>query len=173
MTTFQSVQVGTKEGKAFLRKIIKHNERCMMNEEWRAYAGPSNNWCWRFSRTIKGEVGEPDQHVEVQTDAKVCLPSDSKTGCEVQSFHDSKPVWVSRPRACYMNGDTAVVAKLLADGWAFEIEASAGSTSSSEYGIATYNVFAKMPNSYYGVYVGGETITVNGKQVVRSVVDVN
>ena len=174
MSTYQSVELDSKEGKAFLRKVIRHNTDSNYDNAWRIHASATTDWRLEFRRTIKGAIGEPDEDITVRTDSKVGLPSDSKTGREVQSFHDSKPVWVCRPTRIFLNGETTGVARLLLDGYRLEIQASAGSTPSSQHGISIYSVEAHNHKyGYYGYGIGGETLAINGRAIIRSTVDID
>jgi hypothetical protein len=172
MTTRQNVELGTKEGKQFLRRVVKQQLDSNMDNGWRIFASEATDWKLVFRRTVRAKkVGEFNQEIEVMTDSLVRLPG--RTGQMVQSFHDSEPVCMLTPTYVSFNGESGLVAKLLADGFTFEIEASPGSTSSSRHGISTYRALAvNRAISYCGVQVGHETLAMNGHVLISSSVSV-
>lgn len=159
MTTIQSASLDTNTGKGLLRKIVRH--RPTWNDEWTLHAGESTDWKVVFTRRTRGELGNPDTEVVVETDSAV--RQQGKTGL-VRSFHDSEEVTVPQTRwislwAC----DTATVAKFLLDGWSLEVTHSAGSTSSSQEGIAFS--YLSLVKGCQKVEIGGQTTYVRGQQV--------
>ena len=170
--TYDRCQVETKEGKAFLRKVARESLNLNWSDNWHAMAGASTEWRLQFRRTIKGELGEPSATVKVTTD--VVIRRSGKTGL-VKSFHDSKEVMVLTPRVVYLDGQTAgMVAKMILEGYSFCIETSAGSTTSSFEGLAFYSIAATRPDFSCGsLYVGGETVTKDGRCIIRSAVTVD
>jgi len=165
--TVQALELASKDGQKFLRRIISKDEN------WSASAYASDNWQLTFTRTIKGEHGEPDRHVEVLTDCRIGQPAERRIGCEVQSFHDSKPVYVPRPRRLFVdNSDCTALAVLLLRGSRLRVEASPGSTSSSYVGLAWLSLEATLPEApYSGLQIGGSTMFVEGRQIVSGIVD--
>lgn len=169
-TTRQTIQLASKEGKAFLRKVIKHNATCSMREDWSLRASPATDWKVVFERTIPGEVGEPDEEVIVTTDQVVTIYG--KTGA-VKSFDDSQEVIVCEPRRVNLNGETPLAAKLLLDGFSLEVHCSSGSTSSSRHGLSFYTLTARNRElSHYSLTIGGETVAKDGQQILSSVVGI-
>lgn len=170
-TTIQSVEIDSKDGRTFLRKVAKHNLNSSYSEEWRVYAGDSSSWKVQFRRTIKGAVGSPDEDIEVDTDIVVRLRG--KFG-QQQSFSDAKPVIVLTPHAIHLSGSTAgLFAKLAMDGWRFEVCGSSGSTSSSEYGLAFYSLNATHPDfPYANLAVGGDSVSKDGRCICSSAVSI-
>ena len=162
------------EGKKFLRRVVRDTAKLGSGEGWQVRANPGTDWFFEFSRLVKAkEIGDADELVVIATDAKVSLPAESRLGV-VKSFTDAEEVDVRRPTRVYANGESWQVAKLLAEGWTFEITASAGSTSSSHHGLSFYSLYATdKETSYYGMTVGGETVAVRGRAVVRGAVDID
>ena len=173
MTQHAKIEVESKEGRAFLRRVAKQNMSSNMNEEWRVLASPATDWKLVFRRTIRAKrIGDFDQDIEVETDCLVSLPS--KVGREVQPFHDAKPVFVMTPSYLHFNGNSGIVAKLLADGFRLEVTASAGSSNSSRHGISTYSVNAvNRQLGFYGLQIGTETVAMNGHVLIMGAVGVN
>ena len=153
--TCQRVSIDSKEGRTFLRKIIRDNGG-FRDDGWRAYASASTDWCVEFRRTISGAIGEPDQDVLVTTDCKV--RHSGKTGL-IQSFTDSTPVMVATVRAIHLSGSScSLFADMLMRGFTPQIESSSGSTKSSEYGLAFYELALIHPDHpYCGLSIGGAT----------------
>lgn len=170
-TTHQTVSLDSKEGKAFLRKVAR--TRHEWRNEWRLRAGPDTDWHVTFSRTIAGDVGEPDQYVEVRTDSVVQIYGESGLR---KAFHDAKPVIVPQAQYCCLSGsDARTAAKLLLDGWRFRVSQSAGSTSSSEYGLAFLSLTAEkrgtgVDDNWDTVEIGSASVFVNGSFVIRGAV---
>jgi hypothetical protein len=171
-STYQSVALATKEGKAFLRKVLRDNERAGWSDGWTADARESDGWRVDFSRTIKGETGEPDASVNVRTDLVVMLSG--KTGAEVASFSDSRPVCVPRPKRLFMHGSdaTALVSLLIHGADRLTIHSSSGSTSSSEHGLAFAHLGVRVHGEQYSeVQVGGTTVYKDGGRIVSGSID--
>lgn len=161
----------SKEGKTFLRKVMKSD--LDWAEAWRVHASASTKWCATFQREIKGKTGESDRTIQVETDISFSMPEDSRFGM-VRSFSDSKEVMVSRPRYIWLNGGAAITfVKLALDGCDFRIEASAGSTHSSQCGISLYWLAARLPNRPYSdAQVGGTTVAKDGHTLIAGAVDI-
>jgi len=116
-TTTQRTELGSKEGKKFLRRIVRENDKFNWDEEWRAHAASDTDWQLRFYRTQKGEVGDADAEIEVQTDASIGLPGKRSLG-DVLSFDDAEPVYIASPKRLHLSGrDAATVAQFIADGY--------------------------------------------------------
>ena len=166
-TTFQRVEFGTKQGKAFLRRVIRESRSLSWNEEWRARASLETDWNLVFYRTVKGKAaGDPDSEIEVSTDIHVVQAGEA-------TVHIGDPVVLPLPRAVHFNGDLPVVCDLIQRGYSLSVESSAGSESSSKHGIGFLRVRAVNRDiSYYGATVGSETVTVNGRVVCSGVVSV-
>ena len=165
MITMQTVAIDSKDGRVFLRKVQKHNLDAPSGEDWGIYAGDRSKWAIQFRRTVKGATGEPDREVEVMTDGHI-----GKTGRVgmVQSFEYCKPVCVLQSRGVNLHGSTAALAaRLLADGWRFEVCHSGGSTASSEHGLAFYDLMSRHPDFPYArIVVGGGTVTIDGTRII-------
>jgi len=163
--TYQSVEIESKEGKRFLRQVIRD---C----DWRERASAGTDWRVEVSRTIKGATGQPDTTVTVRTDAVV--GKSGKLGL-VQAFSDSKPVQVVAPSAMFCwNTESAVLAKMLLDGSRLTICASSGSTHSSQLGLAFYRLEATISGCAYGsVVVGCETVSKDGQTIISGAVSIN
>lgn len=169
MLTLQAVSADSKDCVKFLRKVIRDNESARYGEGWRVRANAATGWKVRFERTVRGETGEPDREVEVQTDFAVTLPG--KTGM-IQSFTDSKPVMVCSPRQVWVDGsDASIVAKLLADGSRLSITATSGSTHSSQHGLSFYMLEATFPGVPYGeIQIGHTTTAKDGETLVSGAI---
>lgn len=158
-STVQSASLETNTGKGLLRKIVRHKPT--WNDEWTLHAGESTGWRIVFTRKTRGELGEPDVEVVVETDEVV--QQRGHTGV-VRSFHDAEEVTVPPTRWISLwTSDTATVAKFLLDGWSLEVRHSAGSVNSSREGIAF--AYLSLVKGCQGVEIGGQTTYVNGKQV--------
>lgn len=171
MLTMQRVEIGSKEGKAFLRKVARHNQNARMGEDWSIRAGDHNEWIVTFFRTIKGDIGESEECVEVATDVKVHCHG--KTG-RVKSFSDSGEVYVIRPSGFHLSSSTCgLVARLLGEGWRLSVEIGSGSTNSSHHGLAFYNLELSHPEfPYASIAVGGQSVSVNGESVISGSVHI-
>jgi len=157
--TCQTASLETNTGKGLLRKIVRH--KSTWNDEWTLHAGESTDWKIVFTRKTRGELGEPDTEIVVETDSVVRLRGD--TG-RVRPFHDAEEVTVPPTRwislwAC----DTATVAEFLLDGWSLEVTHSAGSVNSSQEGIAF--AYLSLVKGCQGVEIGGQTTYLRGRQV--------
>lgn len=171
-TTHQSISIDSKDGKAFLRKVA--NKRQDWAEEWQLFANASEGWKLTFWRSVKGEIGEPDAYVTVETDSVV--RQDGESGV-VKPFEDAAEVTVPTASRVWLRGpDARTAAKLLLDGWHFRVQHGAGSTSSSRHGLAFLSLHAerrgpKLNDNWDTVEVGGSTTLVNGTIVVRGAVE--
>jgi len=166
--TLQLLAVAGKDGRAFLRRVVKGCN----GEDWRVRASATSDWRLVFRRVVKGAVGEPDVDVEVHTDVEICFPGDGCFG-KRQSFFDSQPVTVVRPQSVFLSGsDVSALAKLLLDGCSLSITASAGSTRSSEHGLSFYTLGVGLPDAPHSVLaIGGETVAKDGRTLVAGAVD--
>lgn len=175
MITRSKIQIESKDGKKFLRRVMSDAVKLSYDERWQARANSETEWKIEFSRTVKPKsVGDPEDLIVVETDCKVSLPSDHKIGM-VKSFSDSKEVMVRRPTRLWLNGETPLLARLMAEEWRFEIVATGGSTSSSEYGLSFYYLYATNYSKfgYYGIVCGGETVAKDGRPIIRCAVDID
>jgi len=171
-TTHQFISIDSKEGKAFLRKVARswHEWR----QEWSFRASKDADWKITFSRTIRGEVGEPDACVTVETDA--CVTQCGHTG-RVKSFDDSDEVIVPEATRVWLSGsDARTAATLLLDGWRFDVCHSAGSTSSSKHGLAFLSLRverrgSKAKDNWDSLEIGSASVLVNGIFVIRGAVE--
>jgi hypothetical protein len=172
--TLQRVQAASKEGKAFLRRVIRDSQDSSRDSDWTVSANEATEWQLKFYRTIKGTIGNPDAEVEVQTDIAVGYPNDRMFG-RVKSFSDSAEVYVPRiTRLCVHGMDVAVIATFVLDGSSLHMEASAGSTSSSEHGLAFYSLTASMRGlSWSSVSIGSDTVCKDGRPIIRGAIDVD
>jgi len=171
-TTHQTISIDSKEGKTFLRKVARscHEWR----QEWSLRAGADTDWKITFCRMVCGEVGEPDAHVTVETDARI--HRHGHTG-RVKSFDDSNEVIVPEATRVLLSGANArTAATLLLDGWRFEVSHSAGSTSSSKHGLAFLSLHverrgSKSTDNWDSLEIGSASVLVNGVFVVRGAVE--
>lgn len=161
--TLQSIEVDSKDGRTFLRKVQKQGG-------WRVYAGDRTEWKVQFRKTINGDVGEPDEEIEVMTDLHI--GRSGKFGMS-QSFGDSKPVMVCTPYAIHLDHEVLIFAKLALDGWRFTVEACSGSTSSSEFGLAFYRLTARHTDCGYStITLGGQSVSKDGRCICSSAVSI-
>lgn len=168
-TTYQRIAIDSKEGKAFLRKVARSPYE--WKNEWHFRASPETDWKIVFSRTVCGEIGDPDVYVQVETDSVVSV--DGKVG-KVKSFHDSDEVFVPHATIARLSGsDVRTAARLLLDGWKFCVRHSAGSTSSSKHGLAfvSLQVDRHTNGGRDDLSIGGESVFVNGSFVCRGAVE--
>ena len=168
-TTLQAVEIGSKEGKAFLRRVVRQN--LARRDEWTLYATQDEGWRVILYRTVAGKTGEPDQSVRVETDAGVSLTGE--TGLR-KPFSDAAEVIVPEPRRLALHGgDVRTAAKLLLDGWHFVVTASAGSTTSSKLGLAFHRLTLERrgDTGWDIVGIGHESVYVNGDRVIAGSVD--
>lgn len=160
-TTFQTVEIKSKQGKSFLRKVAKSDHK--WQEEWHLRASPESDWHVEFIRRIEGDIGEPDECVTVRTDETILFYGE--TG-KVTPFYDAREVIVPQCSVVHVNGgDAKTVAEFLADGWRLSVCHSSGSTSSSKHGLAFISLGLERGRSR--VEVGGESVLVNGVFVLR------
>lgn len=168
--THQSITIDSKEGRAFLRKVAR--SRHEWREEWRLHAGPQTNWNVTFTRTVSGDVGEPDHVVTVETDAPVHLYGQSGL------VPDEGPHRVTVPAATRLwlcGADARTAAKLLLEGWRFTVVHSAGSPSSREHGLAFLYLTVerrgeKADDNWDSLELGGQSVFVDGNFVIRGAV---
>ncbi len=95
MRTLQRAESGSKELAKFIRQLAGGKSKL----SWTCRASEATDWRIRFDATIKGELGEPDEEIELQTDIKISMRGPIG---EVSSFEDSKPVIVRSPRYIYL-----------------------------------------------------------------------
>lgn len=169
--THQTISIASKEGKAFLRKVARTRQD--WSEEWSIYANASDGWKLTFSRSVKGEIGEPDVYVTVETDAVVA--QEGEAGLR-KPFEDGKDVLVPAATRVWLRGpDARTAASFLLDGWRFSVLHSSGSTLSSRHGLAFLSLHAekrgtKQNDNWDTVEIGGSTTLVNGTIVCRGAV---
>lgn len=175
-TTFQTVDLATKDGAKFLRRVIRDNRESFssVSSGWRVFARACDDWNLEFCRTIEGNLGDPDRAVVVRTDTTVRLSG--KHG-QVRTFHDSQEVYVREPRRLYLGStDCAALAQLLLDDSSarLAIVSSAGSTHSSKYGLSFHYFEAeiKRRGQHIGfAKLGGDTVC-NGEVICSGAIDV-
>ena len=160
INTFQSIEIESKAGRAFLRKVA--NNDFPMDNGWKAYASEATQWKWRFSREIDNGIGMPRTLIEVTTNSRCCGASTERE--TKQSFHDSKPVTLLGIRSVHIHWSACkMLAKLLLDGFSARVERSAGSVSSSEHGLSFYSLEMRGPIG--SVYLGSDTIAKDGRTI--------
>ena len=160
--TGQFVELDTKSGKAFLRRVIRGGSNG--SEEWCLRADSSDEWRIRFTRTIEGEAGEPDVYVTVATDARIA--PQRKSGAH-RSFSDSEEVIIPLARyICVTMSTATVAAQMLLAGSRLHIQQSSGSTSSSRLGLAFLDLEASIPGCGYGTVTLDSTVFANGRQII-------
>lgn len=179
-STVQSVSLDSKEGKAFLRRVVRENDKLSWDEAWSAwgraeYASDGYaRWTLEFTREVKQGIGLPDLRITVVvTDPPIGYTGPLSSGVEDTRTLDQyeKPVFVHRPNRFILHrGDCGAFAELLERGWKCHVVATRGSISSSEFGMSFYYVDMNK-NHYRGVTVGGQTVAANGKRIVHGPVD--
>lgn len=163
MATMQRVASESKEAKTFLRKVARDYERLGWKEEWDVRANAGTDWKLRFTRTVKGEIGEADSEIVVDTDWQVTR---DKSGELRQSFDDAKPVMLATIKGLTLRGAHLVtLCGLLASGARLHIGAHAGSSASSQFGLSFYDIEVTGP-SFKGLTIGTQTVAVNGNRVI-------
>lgn len=170
LDTNSSIELESKQGKLFLRHVVKHNTDCRMNEHWRVRAVAEDGWKLVFRREVKAaNKWESNSEICVETDE--CLSANFKTGMQ-KSFSDSQEVYIPKAIGVYLDlSDTIVAAELLLAGWRMHVTSSGGSTHSSQYGLSFVSLVARPRNGYGSVTIGSETVLVNGRVVIRGTVD--
>lgn len=156
--TCQSISTETPTGKKLLRKIARHQQR--WDDEWSLRAGEDTDWKVVFHRRIEGDLGEPDATVDVETDSIVLMRGE--TG-RVKAFSDSQEVTIPECSSVFLGRDVSLAAKFLLDGWRLQVTHSAGSTHSSEYGLAF--VYLSLVKGLDEIKIGSCTVLVNGTLV--------
>lgn len=163
MATMQQVAMESKEGKAFLRKVVRDNQRLGWNEEWDVRANASTDWKLRFTRVVKGEIGEADSEIVVDTDLEA---GRAKSGDIRQSFSDCKPVQMATIKGLTLRGaDLVTLCGVLSQGAGINIAAHAGSSSSSQHGLSFYQAELS-GEGFKGLSIGSQAVAVNGQRVI-------
>lgn len=166
-TTYQAISIDSKAGRAFLRKVAR-STGLPWSEEWSLHASEDTDWHVVFQRRITGDVGEPDQYVEVSTDSVVTFSG--RTGT-FRTFSDSEEVTVPHCTRVSLSGqDCRTAAKFLADGgWRLCVTHSGGSTSSSKHGLGFIHLDLERRNSdsWDILSIGSHSVFVKGVHVVR------
>lgn len=167
--TVQAVASDSPDWKRFLKRVIRDNEESPYGNGWLIRASAATEWRLQFEKTIRGKLGEADAHIEILTNCKVSRRG--KYG-NISSFSDSKPVIVLEPRyICIHSSEASVVCRLLLDGASLVVCASAGSSASSEYGLAFYNLHALLAGLPYSpLEVGSSTVTKDGVRIISGAV---
>jgi len=170
MLTMQRVALDSKEGRKFLRRVVRDQNESSYDERWSARASVETDWQFMFTRKVVGPIGDADQYVEVQTDIPCRC---THQGGTKRSFSDADEVQTVTPRRVWIDGGSAaIVAKLALDGWRFRVEVSSGSTISSRLGLAFYSLEASTPSiCYASLTIGGETITANGRTITSGAIE--
>jgi hypothetical protein len=164
--TRQILSLDTKDGKRFLRKVIRDNEQASWNQGWIIRARREDGWRLSFDRTIAGKVGQPDLNVSVVTDYRI--PSRGKWGAH-SSFSDDKPVTIHEPN--YLTATTHrtnSMAFFIAEGWRLELCTNRGSTNSSRHGIGFIELQA-YKNHYLAPVTIDQTTVINGQVVCSGI----
>lgn len=154
MMTMQKIEIATKDGKKFLRKVMRE-------DGWDCYARKAEGWTLTFRKEIKAkQVGDPDSQILVETD---CILGERGNTGRTQAFHDAEPVDVpAATRMRLSTGDTSLMAKLLMADMKPVISYSAGSVHSSRHGLAFVSLRMTDRLTYGGVSFG-ETIYKDGQ----------
>lgn len=171
MTTASVLDLDTKEGKKFLRRVLRNR-----HEEWRLSARESEEWRVLFWRRVPArDAGDRDGYVSVPTD--IFVKQYGNTGHGVKPFDDARPVTVPKCTSVTLHEwDVRTVAKLLLDGpWGFEVSHSAGSTSSSQYGLAfiRLSLHQRTGGDWHEVQIGSESVFIHGSRIVAGSCDVS
>ena len=174
--TKSTVSHDSKEGKRFLRKVIRENKQ---GAGWCARASVRNMtekygneyWAVSFEREVPPKnVGDASVDIEVTMDFCIRV-SPSHFGTKA-SFSDAKEVNIPRPTtAFFMYGDVAALALAIINGCDVSIEASHGSTNSSQHGIGTTSVRTLDRKNRCTYTIGNDTMYVNGSRVISGVAE--
>ena len=159
-TTVQRVS-GSDRSK-FLRKVLRE-------DGWTIFARSIKDWRITFSKTIKGDVGEPDVDVVVILEDTVNVRG--KWG-SVRSFSDADEVYIPNPTRMHLSySDVHIVAKLLLDGCHLIITGSSGSTTSSKHGLSFVSLSSTVKGCDGTVEIGHMSTYVHGKMVCCGTVE--
>lgn len=162
--TFSTVDINTPAGRAFLRRVARESR-----EEWHFMAEAGDGWRVSFWRRVPGSrPGDCDATVTVETNAGVSVGGDTGT---VSPFSDATPVAVPAARRVHCFGAACrTAAALMACGWRLAVEHSAGSTTSSRYGLAFLRLEAYR-NGYMESATIGESVFKDGDRIIAGPVE--
>lgn len=161
VSTRRFVEIGSTEGRKFLRSVAKSD--LPWRNEWHLLANQESGWKVTFQRLVEGDIGEADAIVTVETDSKV--NQWGETG-RVRPFGDAQEVILPKASIVRLSGhDTKTAAKLLLDRWSLSVSHSCGSTHSSQHGLAFIDL--QFVKGYDTVVVGTTSVFVNGVFVIR------
>ena len=160
MITMTRISLDTAEGKKFLRRVKTRKE------DWSAKADKESEWNLEFFRTVKGEVGDPDEEVIVQTDCKIAV-DERDFGIEKknQLGTEETPVTVPHINRIRFEYDSKMrlLCKSLLDGMNLEVVVNRGSINSRQHGVAMISVRARCREYEYPI--GWDTWIVDGRCV--------
>ena len=159
--TSQTVAIDSAPGRKLLRQIVKDPD------EWTANASESTDWLLVLTRTVAGELGEPDAVVTVKTD--LSLKPRGKVGQVDDCSGDGTSVFVPAITRIHLSHfDLPDVCQLLLDGWRIGSTTSVGSYNTSKLGLAYQQLFAYRRHYHSGPTIS-ETTYQNGKQLTCGV----
>lgn len=160
--TCQSITADSKEGKTLLRRIAKNSDG------WTGRADHSTNWRLVLTRTIPGEIGEPDRTVSVLTDIDLTPRRNHSTDWD----GDTKlEITIPDPRRVWLRYELSTVCHFIADGWSLDAHSTLGSLNTSRLGIGFWKLTARHPSNY-GIRVEiSETTYQNGRQLTSGAIE--
>lgn len=163
--TRQAIKTDSKDGKAFLNKVIR--ECKSSSRRWEVSADTTDPAQWKaiFTCTIKGNTGDPDVDVRVRTDItiRVIQSQFNKVHKEGSGYTDVVVPPVKGLDISY--SDVIHFCDCVIAGCSFSIDCSCGSQSSSAHGIVMLGLRAHNHKRGYSVRVGHDTWVVQGDQV--------
>lgn len=141
--TYTVVEWGTAEARKFLRRILREGTGF---EAWALVLRPEGEGLEvKFSRRLKGEVGDPEVEVNV--------------------FLRGAPVYADAYVFC--SNRTAEVVYFLLDGWTVRLTRASGSQATQERGMYVRHLEAEKNTSTGPLSVSlGETIFEHGKVIL-------
>jgi len=163
--TRQEIAHESKEGKAFLRRVVRDCKQSKSRWWLTADTTDANRWKVIFHRTVKGAAGDPDVDVRVKTDITIGVqPNDFNKVYDEGSPYQAVIVPPIKGIDIDYSGVTHFCDCVLAD-CSFMIERNCGSQSSSKHGIVMLGIRAYNRKRGYQVTIGHDTWIVNGDQV--------
>lgn len=165
--TRQRADVDSKEGKAFLRKVVKeckgHAYKWSIGSET---SEEPDTWFATFHKQINGELGSPDIDIHVRTNIAIRLTPEHFGCTEQKEYEDYSPLTVPEIRAIQFDYDDVIhFCDCALRGFTFRAERCLGSISSSKHGIVTIGVRARSYEAGYTTRIGTDTLIVNGQPV--------
>jgi hypothetical protein len=166
--TRQFASLDTPEGKKLIAKLLRDIDKPRTSVHIRA--DRSTDWKVIISKTIKGELGDPDTEVTIRTDTKISV-YDNEYG-HFASGSDSQPVTIPYPQYVSLSySDVRTFLEFVRDGWCFRVSASRGSITSSKHNMGFMSLEAYHRNGNQSITIGYTSVFIDGNHVIRGTVD--